>query len=482
MAASRCFLSYIFIALLLVTGSLHSAKGAERLPNIIVIYNDDQGYGDVGCYGAKGFKTPNMDRLAREGTRYTNFHVSQPVCSASRASLLTGCYSPRVSIHGALGPRATHGIHDRETTIAEVLKTRGYATGMAGKWHLGHLPQAPCVTASMNTTASPFQRYVAVSQRPETPGLSRSPPVRREKVIDSDVTVEDQRHPTTKANRAVQFIEKNKERPFFFYLANTMPHVPLFVSDKYQDKSEQGRYGDVIEEIDWGIGQILETLDRLKLADNTFIMMSSDNGPWLSYGNHGGSAGPLREGKGTCWEGGVRVPCLIRWPGKIPAGAVNDRMWMTIDLLPTLAGRVGASLPALHIDGEDVWPLISGNPKAANPHEAYFYWYEQSQLQAVVSGDGHWKLQFPHVYRTLNGGPGGKDGMPVRYESKTITAPELYDLQNDVGETKDVAAAHPDIVHRLTALAETMRDELGDTLTKKVGKDVRLPGQVQAKK
>jgi arylsulfatase len=276
----------------------------------------------------------------------------------------------------------------------------------------------------------------------------------------------------------VKFIERNKDRPFFFYLAHSMPHVPLFASDKFKGKSKQGLYGDVIMEIDWSVGEVLKALKQHKLEDKTLVIVTSDNGPWLSYGNHAGSALPLREGKGTNWEGGTRVPCIMRWPGKIPRGRTSDAMLMTIDLFPTIAKLTGAELPQHKIDGLDVWPLIAGEKGAQNPHEAYFSYYHQSQLQAVTSGDGRWKLYLPHEFRTLAGRPGGTNGIPTRYEQVKIAAPELYDLKNDVSETKNVVAANPDIVQRLLALAEQARADLGDTLTKRKGSGVREPGRV----
>ena len=473
----------LVLAAALVTSSCFTIEAVEpvRRPNVIVIFTDDQGFGDVGCFGAKGFQTPNLDRMAVEGSRFTNFHVAQPVCSASRAGLLTGCYPNRLGIHGALGPNAKHGIHAAETTLAEVFRQQGYATGMAGKWHLGHHPQ-------FLPTYHGFDEYLGLPYsndmwpfHPEAksgayPAL---PLIEGDRVVDAEITPDKQRQLTTRyTERAVKFIERNKEHPFFFYLAHSMPHVPLFVSDRFRGKSQQGLYGDVLMEIDWSVGEVLKALDQHGLAENTLVIFTTDNGPWLSYGNHGGSAGPLREGKGTCWEGGTRVPCLMRWPGTIPAGVVNDAMLMTIDLLPTLAGRTGAKLPPLPIDGRDVWPLIAAEKAAINPHDAYFFWYETNQLQAVTSGDGRWKLQLPHTYRTLAGRPGGNDGTPVKYEQHKITEPQLFDLQQDLGETTDMAAEHPDIVVRLQKLAEQARDDLGDSLTMRTGRGVREPGRL----
>lgn len=472
----------IVAALLALAGIAASSEGADRPPNLVILFTDDQGYSDVGCFGAEGFATPNLDRLAREGRRFTNFHVAQPVCSASRAGLLTGCYPNRIGIHGALGPKATHGIADGETTLAELLKSRGYATGMAGKWHLGHRPAfLPIHHGFDEYLGLPYSNDMWPHHPEAKPGTYPPLPlIEGDRIIDPDVTDDDQRRLTTLyTERAVSFIARNKDRPFFFYLAHSMPHVPLHASDKYRGKSRQGAYGDVIEEIDWSAGQIMKALADNGVERDTLVLFASDNGPWLSYGDHAGTARPLREGKGTCWEGGVRVPCIARWPGTIPAGTSSDAMLMTIDLLPTIARLVGADLPARKIDGLDVGPILSGEPGARNPHEAYLFYYEVNELQAVVSGDGRWKLQLPHTYRTLAGRPGGHGGIPAKYEQKKITRPELFDLAADVGERTDVSSAHPEIVARLLAEAERARDDLGDSLTKRRGRGVRAPGRLQ---
>ena len=470
-------------ALLLAGSAIASLPAADRLPNVVIIFTDDQGYGDLGVFGAEGYTTPNIDRLAREGTKFTNFHVAQAVCSASRAALLTGCYPNRIGIHGALGPKANYGINEQETTFAEMMKSRGYATGMAGKWHLGHHDAfAPNRHGFDESFGLPYSNDMWPHHPEAKAGTYPKLPLwENGNIIDAEVTPEEQPNLTTwYTERAVKFIEQNKDRPFFFYLAHSMPHVPLFVSSKFKGKSRQGLYGDVIMEIDWSVGEVLRTLEKHGLERDTLVIFTTDNGPWLSYGDHAGTAGPLREGKGTAWEGGTRVPCVMRWPGRIPAGAVNDRYFMTIDLLPTLANRIGARLPALPIDGRDVWPLIAGQPGAKNPQEGYGSWYAQNELQAVISADGRWKLVFPHRYRTLGGRPGGRDGRPVKYENRTTTAPELYDLRADPGEKTDVAAANPDVVKQLQAFAEKCRDELGDALTKRTGRGTREPGRVAA--
>lgn len=480
--AGGCFVGVLVLTLALL-GSAAKLAAAERLPNIVIIFTDDQGYADVGVFGAKGFRTPNLDRLAREGTKFTNFHVAQPVCSASRAALLTGCYPNRLGIHGALGPNARHGINDAEMTLAELLKQKGYATGMAGKWHLGRPAQFLPVHHG-------FDEYFGLPYSndmwPSHPEARRGtypplPLIEGDRVMDDEVTPAEQNNLTTwYTERAVKFIERNTSRPFFFYLAHSMPHVPLHVSDKFRGKSRQGLYGDVIMEIDWSVGEILKALKKHKLDERTLVIFTSDNGPWLSYGNHAGSAAPLREGKGTCWEGGVREPCIMRWPGKIPRGKTSDAMLMTIDLLPTLANLTGAKLPDHKIDGLNIWPLIAGEKGAQNPHDAYYFYYHQGELHAVTSGDGRWKLFLPHTYRTLAGRPGGTNGIPAKYEPQKLTAPELYDLVTDVEEKRNVAEQHPEIVQRLLACAERARADLGDGLTQRLGAGVREPGRVVA--
>lgn len=472
---------HIFLAAALLASS-SAQPAAPRPPNIILILTDDQGYADVGAFGAEGFTTPNLDRLAQQGIKFTNFHVAQPVCSASRAALLTGCYPNRIGIHGALGPSATHGLNTNEITLAELLKTKGYATGMAGKWHLGR-------PAALLPPQHGFDEYFGLPysndmwpRHPETPkAYPPLPLIEGDKIIKPEVTAEDQTQLTTwYTERAVKFIERNQARPFFFYLAHSMPHVPLFVSDKFKGKSKQGLYGDVIMEIDWSVGEIMRALQKYHLEENTWIIFTSDNGPWLSYGHHAGSAKPLREGKGTNWEGGTRVPCIMRWPERIPVGRTSDAMFMTIDLLPTIAKLVGAKLPPNKIDGLDVWPLIANEANARNPHEAYFYYYENNQLQAVTSGDGRWKLQLPHTFRTLGGRPGGTNGIPTRYEQIKLTEAELFDLKTDNSEINNVAAQNPKIVAELLDQAGKVRADLGDALTKQQGAGLREPGRAAA--
>ena len=456
-----------------------TAAEPEKPPNIVIIFTDDQGYQDLGCFGSPDIKTPNIDRMADEGIRFTSFYVAQAVCSSSRVALMTGCYSNRVGILGALGPNANHGINSEELTLAEVVKKRGYATAAYGKWHLGHHPEfLPKRHGFDDYFGLPYSN----DMWPYHPTAGdRFPPL---PLVDGEetvkiVTAKDQTQLTTwYTERAVSFIEKNRDRPFFLYLAHSMPHVPLFVSEKYKGKSARGLYGDVISEIDWSAGQVLDTLKRLELEDNTLVIFTSDNGPWLSYGDHSGSALPLREGKGTSFEGGVREPCVMRFPGRIPAKTVCHEMAATIDLLPTIAGLIGVDLPDDRIiDGKDIWPLMTAQPGAKTPHKAYYYYYYGTELHAVRSGK--WKLHFPHRYRSLDGQPGGTGGTPAPYVIKK-TELELYDLEADVGESNNVVEKHPEIVKRLTAFAEEAREDLGDKLTKRKGKNVRSAGQLES--
>lgn len=459
--------------LLAVLGSAGRAAEPVPRPNVVIIFADDLGYGDLGCYGAPGNPTPNLDRMAAQGIRFTDFHVAQPVCSASRTALLTGCYPNRIGILGALGPKATHGISDREKTIADVLKPGGYATAIFGKWHLGH-------HTKFLPTHHGFDEYFGLPYSndmwPHHPNHDASYPdlplIEGEKVIALNP---DQRKLTTwYTEHALSFIERNKDRPFFLYIPHSMPHVPLHVSERGKGSSGRSLYGDVIREIDWSVGQILGSLRRNGLDEKTLVMFSSDNGPWLSYGDHAGSAGPFREGKSTTFEGGHREPFIARWPGKIPTGLVCREPAMTIDLLPTIAGLAGARVPTdPPIDGKDIWPLLSGQPGAKSPHEAYYFYWGR-ELQAVRSG--RWKLHFPHDYQGLTG-KAGHGGKPGGYTTERIGL-SLFDLEADPGETTDVAAKHPEILRKLTELAAHAREDLGDSRTHQAGQGVRPPGEL----
>jgi len=442
------------LILICSTTSAAADQVKKAPPNIVVIYCDDLGYGDVGCFGGK-IPTPNLDSMASGGIRFTDFYVAQAVCSASRAAILTGCYSNRVGILGALGPSTKYGLGKREVTIAEMLKALGYATGIIGKWHLGHLPQhLPKNHGFDEYYGLPYSNDMW--PRHPTAKFPDLPLLEQDKVLGYNT--DQSRLTTDYTTRAVDFIARHKQQPFFLYLPHSMPHVPIFVSERFKGKSDQGLYGDVIMELDWSIGQVLQALKDNGIDDNTLVIFTSDNGPWLSYGNHGGSAGLLREGKGTSWEGGVRVPFIARWPGRIPTGKTCREPAMTIDLLPTFAALTGGKLPEHTIDGKDISPLLLAKAGAVSPHEAYFFYWGRD-LEGVRSG--RWKLHFPHSYRTLAGKAGGLDGAPAPYQQAKIGL-ALFDLQADLSETKDVAADHPEVVARLQALAERMRVELGD--------------------
>lgn len=466
------------IAFLLGSSSLDltlAAPSPTRPPNIVLIFADDLGWSDLSCYGAPKIRTPHLDRLAREGTRFTSFYVSQPVCSASRASLLTGCYANRIGIHGALGPRSKTGINANELTLAELLHNRGYRTAIFGKWHLGDAPQfLPTAHGFDEYFGLPYSNDMWPLHPTAKPGTY--PPLPLFDGTNVVQTMPDQRQLTRLyTDRAVQFIERNQSHPFFLYLPHNMPHVPLHVSDDFKGHSKQGLYGDVIEEIDHSVGRVLQTLNRLRLAQNTWVIFLSDNGPWHNYGNHAGSAGGLREGKGSVFEGGVRVPCIMRWPGHIPSKTVSKSPLMSIDLLPTIAGRVGGALPQHPIDGRDVWPLLSHQPHAQNPHPAYAFYYNQNELQGLRSGP--WKLLLPHKANGLAGNPPGRDGKPGPYQKISVDT-ELYNLDTDPAERRNVALQHPEVLRELESYAEQFRADLGDSLTKRTGSGVRPPGRL----
>jgi len=449
-----------------------SEEKSTDKPNVVIVFCDDVGYADIGVFGAKGYETPNLDRMAAEGVKFTDFYAAASSCTPSRAALMTGCYPQRVSLPNVIGPKATIGISDQEQTIAETLKPLGYATACYGKWHLGHHPK-------FLPTRHGFDEYFGLPysndmwpKHPTNKSFPDLPLIEGERILEYNP---DQTQLTTwYTERSVRFIEKNKDQPFFLYVPHSMAHVPLFVSDKFKGKSERGLYGDVMMEIDWSVGQILSTLERLDIDEKTLVIFCSDNGPWLSYGDHSGVAKPLREGKGTSFDGGHREPTVMRMPGKIPAGKVCNEAASTIDILPTVAKLTGAELPAHRIDGKDIWPLMTGVPGAKSPHEAFFY-YRSFALEAVRSGK--WKLHLPHSYRTLAGRPGGTGGQPAKYEQAKI-GPALFDLENDIGEQHDVSARHPAIVKRLMAMADEMRQDLGDSAKKMTGQNRRPPGRI----
>jgi len=465
------------VALLLAAAPLPSpAVQAARPPNVVIIFMDDLGYADIGPFGAKGYSTPNLDRLAREGRKFTDFYVSQAVCSASRAALLTGCYNTRIGIQGALGPKSKVGISAGETTLAEICKQKNYATACYGKWHLGdHRQFLPLQHGFDDYYGLPYSNDMW-PLHPTAKNFPDLPLFDKNEIVKAAVGHEDQNQLTAQyTERAVAFIEKNRERPFFLYVPHSMVHVPLHVSERFRGKSGAGLFGDVMMEVDWSVGEIVEAIRKNGLEKDTLLVFSSDNGPWLSYGDHAGSAGPLREGKGTMFDGGCREPTIFWGPGRVPAGTVCSEPAMTIDLLPTVARLLGAALPEHKIDGRNIWPLISGEAGARSPQDAYYFYYGR-ELQALRSGK--WKLHFAHGYPTLAGRKGGTGGTPAKYEMARI-GESLYDLEKDPGETSDVKDANPEVVARLQALAAGIRKELGDSATKEIGTGIREPGRVK---
>lgn len=442
------------------------AWGAEKPPNIVLVFADDLGYADLGCFGSTKIRTPNIDSIARDGIKLTNFHVPQAVCSASRTALLTGCYPNRVGILGALGPNSKNGIKDSENLLPEYLKKLGYSTAIFGKWHLGDSAQYSPIRHGFDTY---FGLPYSNDMWPNHPTAKNFPPLplrHDDKVMEFNP---DQSKLTGwYTERGVKFIEANKDKPFFLYMPHSMPHVPIYASEKFKGKSSHGLYGDVIEEIDASVGTILETLKKHSLDKNTLVIFTSDNGPWLSYGDHGGSRGVLREGKGTEFEGGVRVPFVARWPGKIPAASISNEPTMTIDLLPTLVAYAGGVvLEEPKIDGKNISAVLEARPGAKSPQEAYYFYWGDA-LHAVTSGK--WKLHFPHPYLHII--EGGKDGKPGKGETRKMEL-SLFDLDADISESKNVADQNPEVVKKLQMLGDKIREELGDSLTGKKGSQLR---------
>ena len=407
-----------------------AAPAPMRPPNIIVVFADDLGYGDLGCYGAEQIKTPHLDRMAREGMRFTDFYSCAAICSPSRAGLLTGRYPVRMGINGVFFPYSTDGLDESEISVARLLKEQGYATACIGKWHLGHLPEfLPMRHGFDYYYGIPYSNDMDVESRGDPP----IPMMRGEDIIEQPV---DQRTITRRyTEEAVRFIREHREQPFFIYLPHNMPHIPLFVSEAFEGRSEGGLYGDVVEEMDWGMGEILAALKDTGVDENTLVIFTSDNGPWLRYGAHGGNSGPLREGKGTTFEGGMRVPCIMRWPGVIEAGRVERSMASTLDFLPTFVHLAGGAPPGDRvIDGANIAALLSGDATGADRD---FHYFHRGRHEAYRSGK--WKLK-----RLFKGKVYGEDVEHPRY---------LFDLEADPGEQNNLAEAYPD---RVAAMEQAM--------------------------
>ena len=425
---------------------------ANKSPNFVLIFMDDQGYQDVGVFGSKTIRTPNLDNMANEGMKFTDFYSLAAVCSPSRAGLMTGCYPPRVGITKVLFPRDIIGLNPDETTIAEILKTKNYSTTAIGKWHIGHLPK-------FLPTNHGFDSYFGIPYSNDMDGVkgkSRNldrawverdispwnvPLLRNTKEIERPA---DQNSITKRYTQEAQkFIRNNKDNPFFLYLPHSMPHIPLFVSDDFYSNNPKEAYIRTIEEIDHSIGQILKTLKETGVDNNTLVVFTSDNGPWhLKLRHHGGSALPLRGAKFSTWEGGMRVPTIMRWPGKIPAGSVCKEIAAACDILPTFAKLAKAELPKHKIDGKNIWPLMSEGINAKSPHTD-FYYYRGNGLRAIRSGN--WKL---HI---------GNNNKKQKTKQLPLT---LYNLEKDISEKNDVAAKNQTVVNSLYKRAQAFDMEL----------------------
>ena len=447
------------LAVLVLVLSGAASAGAPR-PNFVLILADDLGFGDLGCYGNRHIRTPNLDRMATGGVRLTSFYA-QNVCGPSRAALLTGCYPIRVA-----EPRnvkhAHTVLHPGERTIAEALATQGYVSGLVGKWHLagnGAHERGPGTGPYRSELMPNAQGFDSFFGTPSHNGVTREVDSKRwitelmrdEEVLESPVDLSSLTKRYTE--EAIQFLTRHREQPFFLYLAHTMPHVPLGASDSFRGRSPRGLYGDVVEEIDWSVGRILATLDELGLRKRTLVVFTSDNGPWIEghLGDYGGSAAPLRGFKMSTWEGGLRVPGILSWPGRLPQGVVSDELATTLDVLPTFAALAGAGLGERRIDGHDLWPWLSGEEEAS-PRNTFFY-FAFTHLQAVR--DRRWKLVLKRP----------EDPPWTSWYGRMIDAvsePELYDLQFDWGESRNVAQQNPEVVTGLARLAESVRTELGD--------------------
>jgi arylsulfatase A len=423
----------LFLALLGLISCAGDGSGLK--PNVVIIFLDDSGWADFEPFGKVVLKTPNVSQLASEGTAFHHFYVPQAVCSASRAALLSGCFPGRTKVFGAHGPGAW-GLDTTFATMGEVFKRAGYATAAFGKWHCGDQPETRSYSRGFD----------------ETCGLMYSNDMWNWE--NGEVTIEEVDHADQKnltrwyTEHAVDFIDRHRDEPFLLYVPHNMPHVPLHCSDEFEGKSGKGLYGDVMLEIDWSIGQINQALKTNGLDDRTIIILTSDNGPWISYGNHAGIT-PFREAKGTSFDGGVRSACIMKYPPEIAAGAVSDRTLGSVDLLPTLCHLAGIPLPANEIDGENVWGLITGQEGAVNPH-AYYAFSNNSSFEGVLSGDGKWKLHLPHGYRTLDSA--GNDGMAGRYARAHIDT-ALFDMETDPYESVNVLKENPKVAEELIQLA-----------------------------
>jgi arylsulfatase A-like enzyme len=466
----QCVLKHLLTLLALIATPV-AVDGVERLPNFVIIFSDDQGYEDVGCFGSKQISTPRLDQMAAEGMKFTSFYA-QPICGPSRAALMTGCHPLRVAERGNV--KNIHPIlHSKEITIAEVLKTKGYATACFGKWDLAKHSQNAFFPDLFPTYQGFDYFFGTPTSNDGTVNLYRN-----DKRIESnaDMAMLTQRY----TDEAINFMQSHKSEPFFVYIPHTMPHTKLAASPKFKGKSKRGLYGDVIEEIDYNVGRILDSIEEMNLSTNTYVLFTSDNGPWLiknqNYGDgtlpadHGGSAGPLRSGKVSTWEGGQRVPTILWGPKRVPAGTTCDLLASTVDVLPTFAALAGARPPQDRvIDGEDIQHLFHGQFGKATPNKTYYY-YLRTHLQAVRQGK--WKLHLARPAQPAWLRPFADNRHIAKPDRIGFDTPFLVDLDADLGETTNVAEKYPTIVKQLLIVAETARDDIGDY--NRVGKNMRF--------
>lgn len=455
---------------------LSCKKNSDIKPNIVFILTDDLGYADLSSYGSEFINTPHLDHMVSDGAKLTSYYSSQAVCSASRAAILTGTYSNRIGINGAFGPKSQRGINQKELLISEMLKENGYKTGIFGKWHLG---DADIFLPTRHGFDEFFGILFSNDMWPFHPEIPHAFPddlllYKNENPIETLIDQSDLTKRIT--DESIRFINENKNNPFFLYIPHPQPHVPLFASKEFKGSTGKGLYADVITEIDFSVGRVLKALDDNGLSENTIVVFTSDNGPWLSYGDHAGSSGIFREGKGTAWEGGQRVPCIVKYPNKINSGTVIDEPLMGIDWLPTFANVTGSRMSSNKIDGKNIWPLLISET-SKSPHEALYFYYRANELHAVRSGE--WKLYFPRSYRSLNGRNGGKDGIPVKYEQNVVNEKQLYNLKEDPSELNNILNDHPNIVSKLEKMGNLARYDLGDKLTNVEGIGTRDVGTIK---
>mgnify|MGYP001791616710 CR=1 FL=1 len=453
---NRSILSLLGVLLFLFLTSLNvSEKNSpeDQKPNVVLIFLDDGAFDDFAPFGTPRYPTPHVETLAQEGRSFYSFYVPQAVCSASRAALLTGCYPGRTKVFGAHGPKA-RGLEPEFSTMGEVLQQNGYKTAVFGKWHIGDQEDTRPYNRGFDESCGLMYSNDMWLHHPENPEYWGQWPLQyweNGKVTIDTVQIEDQKMLTTwYTEQAVDFIKRSKDEPFFVYVPHSMPHAPIFCSDKFAGKSGTGLYGDVMMEIDWSVGQIHQAIKDQELEDNTlFIFIASDNGPWLSYGDHAGIT-RFREGKGTTFDGGLRNPCIIKYPASIDANTISHHTFSSIDILPTVCHLTGTELPENEVDGKNVWGLITHEDEAENPHD-YYPFTNGKEFQGVISGDGKWKLHLPHSYRTV--AKGGKGGMPGKYvQAKIDTA--LFDMVHDPYEKSNALEIYPEVAQQMIEYAE----------------------------